>query len=155
MTSSSDTATTHTGDPRLARIEAYLRRRNFLKEDDRSLARIIEEDAAEVARLGLDLDDAIVKMKRLFDEGRKGMGDPVIVDDTYEVSVREDRGIIASPFEDHYAAPKAIVEAVNLNNGKRLRFSMLGWRLIGAHGFFQGKGSPFRVEPRDLRDFFG
>jgi hypothetical protein len=47
-----------------------------------------------------------------------------------------------------------MVEAVNLKTGKRLRFTVLGWHLIQAHGFFQGKGSPFRIEPVDLNEFF-
>ncbi len=154
MTSSDESASTHTGDPRLAEIEKRLHRGNYLRGDDRPLARILEEDAAEVTRLEMDLEDVTSKMKRLYDLGRKGLGDTVIVDVIFEVSVREERGILAGPWGDQFAAPKATVTAVNLRNGKTLTFSVLGWHLIRSHGFFQGMGSPFRIEPKELHDFF-
>ena len=144
----------HTGDPRTAEIEKELRRWKYLKGDDRPLARIIEEDMAEVTHLDMDLEEITARMKHLYDEGRTGFSDAVRVDDTYEVSVREDRGIIPCPFGDHYPSPKAIVQATNLKTGKKLTFSILAWHLIQAHNFFQGKGSPFRIEPRNLHDFF-
>lgn len=154
MTNSLDEGSQHTGDPRTARIEKELRRWKYLKDDDRPLARIIEDDMAEVTRLDMDLEELTARMKHLYDAGREGFGDPVIVDDTFEVRVREDRGIIACPFRDHYPSAKAIVEAVNLKTGKKLTFSILGWHLIQGHHFFQGKGSPFRIEPQQLHDFF-
>ncbi|MDQ7784945.1 MAG: hypothetical protein RDU20_18825 [Desulfomonilaceae bacterium] len=156
MTSSSDGdgRSPATENPVLARIEAQLRKGNYLRGDDRPLPRILEEDAAEVSRLQMDLEEITSLMKRFYDEGRKALGDPVKIDDTFEVTVREDRGILACPFRDHFPAPKAIITAVNLKTGKILRFTVLGWHLIHAHGFFQGKESPFRIEPSDLKDFF-
>ncbi|MEJ2717964.1 MAG: hypothetical protein P8182_12620 [Deltaproteobacteria bacterium] len=154
MTNSNDRDSRHTGDPRIAEIEQELRLGNYLKDDDRPLARVLEEDADAVSRLNMDLDEITSRMKRFYDLGRAGLGDPVVTDDDFEITVREDRGIIPSPWRDHYAAPKAIIEVTNLKNGKTLKFSMLGWHLIRAHGFFQGKGSPFRIEPRELHDFF-
>jgi hypothetical protein len=154
MTNSNDQRSQHTGDPRLVEIEQELRRGNYLRDDDRPLARILEEDAEIVSRLHMDLDEITSEMKRFYDLGREGLGEPVVTDDDFEISVREDRGIIPSPWGDHYAAPKAIIDVTNLRNGKKLKFSMLGWHLIRSHCFFQGKGSPFRIDPRELHDFF-
>jgi hypothetical protein len=154
MTNSRENPSTHTGDPRLAEIEQRLRRGNYLRGDDRPLSRILEEDAAEVTRLGMDLEEVTSKMKRLYDLGRKGFGDTVIVDEIFEVTVREERGILACPWGDQFAAPKATVTAVNLTNGKTLTYSILGWHLIRSYGFFQGMGSPFRIDPKELHDFF-
>jgi hypothetical protein len=144
----------HTGDPYLAEIEGSLRHGNYFRGDERTLARILEDDAEEVSWLGMDLEEIGARMKRLYKEGRHGLGDPVTVDGTSEVVVSEARGILACPFRDHFASPKAIVEATNLRTGRTLRFSVLGWHLIQEHGFFQGTGNPFRIEPRDLHDFF-
>lgn len=155
MTSLNSREQRSAGDPVLAKVEKELRRGNYLKADDRPLSRILADDAALVAGLDVDLEEITFLMKRLYDEGRRGFGDPVIVDDTFEVSVREDRGILACPWQDHYPAPKALVSATNLKNGKSVHFSVLGWHMIQAHGFFQGHGSPFRIEPRDLKEFFG
>ena len=154
MTNSHDQHSRHTGDPRLLEIEQELRRGNYLRDDDRPLERILGEDAEIVSRLHMDLDEITSKMKRFYDLGREGLGEPVVTDDDFEITVREDRGIIPSPWGDNYGAPKAIIDVTNLRNGKKLRFSMLGWHLIRSHGFFQGKGSPFRIDPRELHDFF-
>jgi len=135
-------------------IEEELRHGNYLRGDDRPLFRILEDDKAEVTRLGMDLDTITDKMRRLFEEGRKGFGDPVVVDEVYEVAVFEYRGIIVSPWLDHHAAPKAVVDTRNLKTGRRLRFSLLSLHLIRNYSFFQGKGSPFRINPRSLHEFF-
>ncbi len=154
MTNSSKRESQHAGDPHMDRIEEELRHGNYLRGDERRLQRIIDDDRAEVTRLGMDLHEITDRMQRLFQESRKGLGDPVVVDETYEVTVLEYRGIIPSPWMDHYAAPKIVVEARNLKTGRKLRFSLLSLHLIRNYGFFQGKGSPFRIEPRDLYAFF-
>jgi hypothetical protein len=153
MTSSRDRVVKPAGGPLLAEVEGELRRGNFLRDDDRSLAQTLADDAAEVSRRGLDMDAAVLTLRRLFDLGRKGLGDRVKVDDMFEVTVREDRGIIPCPWEDHFAAAKAVVNAVNLRTGKTIRFSALALHMVAAHRFFQGKGSPFRIEPSDLAEF--
>jgi hypothetical protein len=155
MINSSSYLNRHTGDPRLNEIEQRLRKGTFLKGDERPLGRILEDDAMTVAALDMDLETITDMMGRLYEEGKRGLGDPVIIDDRYEVTVREDRGIIASPWGDHFAAPKAVIEAKNLTTGQKLRFSALSLHLLRHYGFFQGVGSPFRTEPRQLLDFFG
>jgi hypothetical protein len=154
MTSSREHDNRQTGDPVMARIEEQLRHGNYLRSDERPLQRIIDDDEAEVVRLGLDLEAVTDKMRHLFEQGRKAMGDPVVVDDAYEVTVLEYRGTTPSPWMDHYNAPKSVVETRNVNTGRALRFSLLSLHLIRNYGFFQGKGSPFRIEPRDLHEFF-
>ncbi len=156
MTNSPDEAVNrHTGDPELVAIEKRLRKGTYLKDDERPLARILEDDAAEANRLGLDVEAAGRLLRRLYEEGRKGFGDPVIVDDEFEVSVREDRGFLACPFGDRYPGRKAIIYAKNLTNGRTITYSVLACHLIEAHGFFQGQGSPWRVEPKDVHEFMG
>ncbi|MEW6112032.1 MAG: hypothetical protein AB1664_07870 [Thermodesulfobacteriota bacterium] len=154
MTNTSDRLSRRERELSLEELERELRRWNYLLGEDRPLATLLQDDAAEVLRLGLDLREVTAKMERLYREGRRGLGAPVLVDDSFQVTVREDRGIIPCLWRDHFASPKAIIEAVNLKNGKTLTFSVLGWHLISAHGFFQGKGSPFRMEPRVLFEFF-
>ncbi len=144
----------HTGDPVLEMVDSEMRRRGFLEESDQSVSRIIADDSSHIARLGLDMDDLCDRMWGLYEEGAAGLGDPVTIDGKYQVEVREDRGIIACPWRDHYAARKAIVYAYNLENRVKLTFSALGLHMICAHGFFQAKSNPFRINPSELRDFF-
>lgn len=154
MTSSSEHDSRHTGDPRMARIEEQLRHGNYLRGDERPLQRILDDDEAEIVHLGMDLEAVTDKMRHLFEQGRKALGDSVVVDDAYEVTVLEYRGTTPSPWMDQYSSPKAVVEARNVRTGRTLRFSLLSLHLIRNYGFFQGKGSPFRIEPRDLYEFF-
>ncbi len=154
MTNSNDPESRHTGDPRLAQIEKRLRRGTYLKGDERPLGRILDDDAAVVTRLELDLEEIGNRMQRFYEIGRKEMGLPTVVDDDFEVIVREDRGILACPFGDHFASPKAMVEVKNLKTGITLKYSVLAMHLIHRHGFFQGIGSPWRIDPEELADFF-
>lgn len=150
----SEHTTRHTGDPVLEMVDSEMRRRGFLGEEDPSIAKIIDDDSSGLARLGLEMDDLCDRLWALYEEGTEGLGDPITIDGKYQVEVREDRGIIACPWRDHYAARKAIVYAYNLDNRVKLTFSVLGLHMICAHGFFQAKGNPFRINPSELRDFF-
>nr|HPQ81909.1 hypothetical protein [bacterium] len=45
--------------------------------------------------------------------------------------------------------PKGAVE-LTLADGSPLQFTALGIHLIAAHGFYQGHGSAYRLEPSDV-----
>jgi len=154
MTNSVDTMKSATVDPVMSGSEGRLRNGNFLAGEERSLAQVLQDDAALVSRLGLDLTDITARLERYFEIGRKGLGDPVLVDECLEVTVREDRGIMACPWGDHYAAPKAVVVVRNVTTGNVIQYSLLALHLIRAHGFFQGRRSPFRIDPTIVHDFF-
>jgi hypothetical protein len=57
------------------------------------------------------------------------------------------RGFVESPFED---GTKANCEATvwNLDNGKKVSFSLLVPDMIERYGFYEGHGTTYRVEPR-------
>lgn len=150
MTNLSNNIPNYKEDPILGPLERELRKGNFLTEDPRPLSRIIDDDAAECSRLNLHCESAGLVLERLIQLGRAGLGDPVVVDELFEVSVTEHRGALPCPWGDHFFSLKAIVESVNLSNRARLRFTPLSAHFIRRHAFFQGKGSPFRIEPTAL-----
>lgn len=154
MTNSNNEGSRHTGDPVLDMVDMELRERGFLKEQDPHVARIIDADTSNLGHLGLELGDICAQMWRMYEQGNTGLGEPVTVDNRFRVEVREDRGIIACPWRDHYAARKAIVYVTNLNNAAKLKFSVLGLHMICSHGFFQAKENPFRIDPSTLKEFF-
>lgn len=141
-------------DPELFEAEEKLRQGNYMRGEARPLRRLLDDDKALVSSLDLDVEFATNLMDRLYHEAAQGMGDTVLVDGKYEVSLREDRGKTACPWGDRFFAPKAVVSARNMNNGKKIKYSVLGLHLIKRHGFFQGAGSPFRIDPEDLKFFF-
>lgn len=59
------------------------------------------------------------------------------------------RGYQQSPFED---GTKSNCEATvkNLSNGKTLAYSLLVPDMIERYGFYEGRGTPYRVDPREI-----
>jgi hypothetical protein len=56
------------------------------------------------------------------------------------------RGYQHSPFRDGTKA-NCDVTVKNLRNGKKLAYSLLVPDMIERYGFYEGKGTPYRVEP--------
>ena len=57
--------------------------------------------------------------------------------------------VVRSPFDD---GTKTSCEATveNLENGKKLTYSLLVPQMIERYGFYEGKGTRFRVDPRSI-----
>ncbi len=71
----------------------------------------------------------------------------------FRVAVTIYRGSQVSPFRDKTATYKdATVE--NLETGKFLEYSLLVPQMIERYGFYEGKGTPYRVEPRKIVEVF-
>jgi len=119
----------------------------MLGNDHRTLSEIIEADLSVVNRLGVTHADIAERMRDLAFAGRAGFGTPVIVDDIYEVAVREDRGVLPCPFDHPGRYPKSTVYLKNLETGKELHWTALGAHMIEAHGFYAGHGARFRIDP--------
>jgi hypothetical protein len=63
------------------------------------------------------------------------------------------RGFQESPFDD---GTKANCEAtvINVATGKKLTYSLLVPHMIERYGFYEGKGTPYRVDPRAVLEVF-
>ncbi len=71
----------------------------------------------------------------------------------FRVQVECSRGKQGSPFEDGTASGcNATVE--NLGNGKKLTYGLLVPHMIERYGFYEGKGTSYRVEPRAVVEVF-
>ena len=44
----------------------------------------------------------------------------------------------------------AVLNNHNLDNGKKIAYSLLVPHMIERYGFYEGKGTPYRVEPRTV-----
>jgi hypothetical protein len=65
------------------------------------------------------------------------------------VALQLSRGMQPSPFEDE-TRTNSIATVENLDNGKKLKYSLLVPMMIERYGFYEGKGTPYRVEPREI-----
>ena len=122
----------------------------FLGPDSRSPYDIIEEDLSVVWHLGYTVEDLALRMQSLTQAGVQGMGCAVVVEENLEVSVEEHKGMNVCPWPHRGGYRTRITTVRRLDSGKTLRWTDLGIHMIRRHGFFEGRGSHYRLEPREL-----
>ena len=127
-------------------------RDGFLGNDRRNLIDMLIEDDAEVKRRSLTHQEIAHRMIELRDAGLRGLGEFIEVQPHFEVRVDSVRGKLPCPFGDPGVFPKTNVTVRNLALGRELTFTDLHVHLVYAHGFYEGHGSPFRLDPLELID---
>ncbi len=121
----------------------------FLGDDRRPLAEIVDEDDAAVRRLGVTHAAIAARMRALRSAGAAGLGGPVAAPPHFEVTVDSFRGRLQCPFGDG-ATRKTNIAVLNLALKHEIIYTELAIHMIAAHGFYNGRGSPFRLAPADL-----
>jgi len=124
-----------------------LTRDGYLGTDRRKLIDILIEDDEAVKRLDLTHRRIAERMIELRDAGMRGLGEFISVEPYYEVRVDSVRGKLPCPFGDPGIFPKTNITVRNLKLGRELTFTDMHIHLIVSHGFYEGKGSPFRLDP--------
>jgi hypothetical protein len=127
-------------------------RDGFLGEDRRPLVDILLADEEAVKALDLDHQAVVARMIELRDAGMAGLGEFVDVAPHFEVRVDSVRGRLPCPFGDPGMFPKTSVTVRNRRTAREITFTDLHIHLVLAHGFYEGRGSPFRLEPKDLAE---
>ena len=127
-------------------------RDGFLGEDRRPLVDILLADDAAVKALALEHEAVARRMIELRDAGMAGLGEFVDVAPHFEVRVDSVRGRLPCPFGDPGIFPKTNVTVRNRRTGREITFTDLHIHLVQSHGFYEGKGCPFRLEPKDLAE---
>jgi len=127
-------------------------RQGFLGRDKRGLAAILLADAEAVRRRGLTHAHIARRLLALRQAGWAGLGEPVSVPPHFEVSVDAARGTLPCPFGDQGACAKVNTTVHNLASGKKIAFTDLNIHLIATHGFYEGHGAPFRLDPEHVMD---
>ena len=125
-------------------------RDGFLGNDIRNLIDILVEDEADVKRISLTHQVIANRMMELREAGIRGLGNFISVAPHFEVQVDSVRGKLPCPFGDPGIFPKTNITVKNLNINDEITFTDLHIHLIGSHGFYEGKGSLFRLEPEML-----
>lgn len=124
----------------------------FMGNDRRNLWEIIDEDASEIMKAGKTMEEIAQRMRQITDTAKKGLGDWVHVSKTIKASVDDNRGMIPCPWPHHFRSLKRITTVQHIPTETIIRWSELNIHLIEEHGFFEGRGSAFRIEPRVLVD---
>jgi len=121
----------------------------FLGQDSRHVHDIVEADLRSLVRLGLDQNDVADRLSHFIEAGKKGLETTVDLGD-FTVQVQWQRGLILCPFGDKRRLPKLMATVCNKKLDQCIRYSQLNVHMIREHGFFEGEGSPFRLNPAAL-----
>ncbi len=119
----------------------------FLGTDTRKLIDIIASDDAKVHALHVSHQKIAERMQYFRDAGLDGLGEFLKMDDHYEVRVDSVRGKLPSPFGGKGMYEKVNTTVRNLTAGEEATFTDLHIHFVRDHGFYEGEGSPFRIEP--------
>jgi hypothetical protein len=122
----------------------------FLGADARTVDEVIAQDAVTLAALGYSVAQVAARMQELRDMARPALGNWVKVNDTLQVKSEDYKGFIACPWPHGGQFEKRITTAHRLDTNQSASWSDLNIHLIQAHGFFEGRGAFFRIEPQDL-----
>jgi hypothetical protein len=125
-------------------------RDGFLGNDARNLIDILVEDDAAVKRMSVNHQSIAARMIELREAGMRGLGDYISVEPHFEVRVDSVRGRLPCPFGDPGVFPKTNIFVRNIEKKREITYTDMHIHMIGSHGFYEGKGSLFRLDPKDL-----
>lgn len=141
--------------PILDEVEKEMRRigaGNFLWWDSRKLLEILNEDRGRVNALGLTHEIIADRLEDISMMAKQALGDSITIENRYEVRAEEPRGRIPCPWKHSGGLfPKGQIVLNDPRTGEHLVWTDLSIHLIRAHGFYQGKGSPYRLDPETLK----
>ncbi|PID57215.1 hypothetical protein CSB45_08275 [candidate division KSB3 bacterium] len=122
----------------------------FLGNDRRQIHDIIEADERILSQLGVSREQIADRLQYFIEEGKKGIETPVELEG-FITTVIWRRGMLPSPFGDPKRLyHKLVATVVNTSQQKELTYTQLNVHMIRDHGFFEGKGSLYRLEPEEV-----
>ena len=124
----------------------------FMGDDSRSVPDVISADAAQLRKLGYTTEQVAKRMKEITDIATKALENWVDIDHKRRALVDEAKGPIVCPWPHPGRYDKRVTTVEVKETGECIFWSDLNIHLIAEHGFFEGKGSVFRVEPKKLVD---
>lgn len=122
----------------------------FLGTDSRKLIDILNADDATVRRSEITHEQIARRMQYFRDTALDGLGEFMTVGKHFEVRVDSVRGKLPSPFGGPGMYEKVNTTVVNKRLGREITYTDLHIHFVRDHGFYEGKGSLYRLEPEDL-----
>lgn len=130
-------------------LPGKLSKDGFLGSDTRHVHDIIDADRLTLERLGVTQKQIADRLQYFISEGKKAIEGEVAVDN-FRVKIIWSRGMLACPFGEPKLHHKIVATVYNKNLDKELVYSQLNVHMIRDHGFFEGKGARFRMEPEEI-----
>jgi len=122
----------------------------FMGDDARSVYEIVDEDMAELSKLGFTTKHVAERMQQITNIAVSGLGTWVKVDQQRQAKVDEAKGRLVCPWPHPGRFDKRVTTIRITETDETIQWSDLNIHLIAEHGFFEGRGSKFRIEPKEL-----
>ena len=126
----------------------------FLGPDKRPLEDILADDDSAVRRLGLTHEQIAERLAHFTHLALSGYGTPMR-EGPFEVVAHEERGFVRSPFGELSRFRKGEIRLTNLSAGDTLTWTPLLVHMIRNHGFYEGIGAVYRLEPETVKRVLG
>ena len=136
-------------------IPGSLSAHGFIGDDSRNLTDILRADAKDLQQTGITQEALANRMQELTDFGMRGLGRPMSMDGCFEIEVEDYMGKLPCPFRDNAKVDKRQTRVRRLSTGVIMRWTDLNIHMIREHGFFEGHGSHYRLDPDELVRFLG
>ncbi|MBL7215690.1 MAG: hypothetical protein ISS71_08440 [Phycisphaerae bacterium] len=139
--------------PQEKNLEAMLRSTKlvvggFMGTDARHPFEVVEQDTAELERLGLRREQVARRMQELTERAKPRLGNWVEAQaGKLRVKSEDFKGVLTCPWPHPGVFEKRITTAERLDTGQKLSWTDLNIHMIESHGFFEGRGAFFRIEP--------
>ena len=142
--------------PQEKKLEAMLRSTKlvaggFMGTDTRHPIEVIQQDGAELEKFALTPAQVAQRMRELTELAKPRLGS--WIDSAFEhlhVKSEDFKGSLICPWPHPGAFDKRITTVERLDTGQKLSWTDLNIHMIEAHGFFEGRGSFFRIEPKEI-----
>ncbi len=125
----------------------------FMGKDTRHVWEIIEADRSQVERSGYDCQQIAERMTELTEQAKPRLSNWVKLSQGIEASCVDFKGSIICPWPHPAKSIKRITTLRRTKTQQTIRWTDLSIHLIAEHNFFEGKGSAFRIDPKELIDF--
>jgi hypothetical protein len=122
----------------------------FLGKDKRSLSDIISDDDKQLQALSRTPIEIAERMQYFSNASFSAFDCKITVDEIYVVETEVTRGRMTCPWAHDGFHRKYITKLTNTKNNTSVVWTALNIHLIKEHGFFEGKGSTFRLDPATL-----
>lgn len=122
----------------------------FMGSEMRSISEIIDSDLAEISQLGFSVELIASRMFEITKKAIPGLGNWIDIDDKRKAQVDEAKGWLVCPWPHSGRFAKRVTTVRLIETNRTIKWSDLNIHLIAEHGFFEGRGAGFRLEPRYL-----
>ena len=122
----------------------------FMGQDPRSVPDIIDNDLAIISDSGLTKEQIAARMREITKKAISLLGNWIEIDHKLHARVDEAKGSIVCPWPHPGRFAKRVTYVKSNETGQKIHWSDLNIHFIEEHGFFEGKGSNFRIEPKEL-----